>query len=268
MSTYPIIEARDLVREFHAGSHSVRAVDGVSFEIRRGETLALVGESGSGKSTTARLILRLLPATSGSVLYRGAQASAQPVDLLKLSPKQMRPYRRRLQIVFQDPLASLNPRMSVGAAVAEPVVIHRLRRGRKEVAGRVAELLEMVGLPASAARSYPHELSGGQRQRVCIARALATEPELIVADEPVSALDVSIRAQITNLLMDLQEKLGLSYLFIAHDLTLVKHISHRTAVMLAGKIVESGPTRELFAEPSHPYTRRLLAATPKLPRVV
>jgi len=264
MSTDPIIEVRDLVRVFHAGSHPVRAVDGVSFDIRRGETLALVGESGSGKSTTARLILRLLPATSGSVLYRSAQTGTQPVDLLKLSAKQMQPYRRRLQIVFQDPLASLNPRMRVGAAIAEPIMIHRLRRGRREVAGRVAELLEMVGLPASTAQNYPHELSGGQRQRVCIARALATEPELVVADEPVSALDVSIRAQVANLLMDLQEKLGLSYLFIAHDLTLVRHISHRTAVMLGGKIVETGPTRELFAGPSHPYTQRLLAATPRI----
>lgn len=263
MSTDTIIEAHNLVRVFRAGSHCVRAVDGVSFEIRRGETLALVGESGSGKSTTARLVLRLIPATSGSVLYR-PDGGGHPVDLLKLPPKQMRAYRRRLQIVFQDPMASLNPRMSVGAAVAEPIIIHKLRYGRREVASRVTELLEMVGLPPSTSHSYPHELSGGQRQRVCIARALATEPELVVADEPVSALDVSIRAQIVNLLMDLQESLGLSYLFIAHDLALVRHASHRTAVMLAGKIVECGPTRDLFENPTHPYTQRLLAATPRI----
>lgn len=264
----PLLEARGLVKEFASPTGDViRAVDGVDFAVHRGETLALVGESGSGKSTTARMVLRLLPPTRGSVTYQLLEEGSgrrHPVDILKMPPRQLRPLRRHFQMVFQDPMASLNPRMSVGAALAEPLVIHRLARTRSERRERVAQLLDMVGLPPSAAAQYPHELSGGQKQRVGIARALATGPELIVADEPVSALDVSIRAQIINLLMDLQERLGLAYLFIAHDLALVRHISHRVAVMQTGRVVESGPTQEVFESPSHPYTRALLAAIPRI----
>ena len=234
----------------------LRAVDDVSFTVGRGETLGLVGESGCGKTTTGRLILRLVEPTAGAV-----RVGDSP-NLMELSPHGMLPYRRRMQMIFQDPYSSLNPRMTIGATIAEALVIHNLARGRRDA--RVAELLDVVGLPSDTARRYPHEMSGGQRQRVGVARALAVEPELIIADEPVSALDVSIQAQIVNLLEDLRDRLGLSYLFIAHDLSVVGHISHRVAVMYLGKIVELGPCREVFTNPLHPYTQALLQAIPKM----
>lgn len=254
-----LLEARDLTKTFHVGDRTLHAVRGVSLSVKAGETLALVGESGSGKSTVARMILRLLPATSGSVEFSGR-------DLLRLSPREMRDMRRRIQMVFQDPMASLNPRMSLYSLLAEPLFIHRVARGR-EMRARVERLLQSVGLPADFASRYPHELSGGQRQRVGIARALALEPQLIIADEPVSALDVSVRAQIVNLLREFQEERGLAYLFIAHDLALVKQISHRVAVMSRGRVVETAPTARLYDNPRHPYTRRLLSAIPSVHQV-
>ncbi|HEY3282110.1 MAG TPA: ATP-binding cassette domain-containing protein, partial [Armatimonadota bacterium] len=233
----------------------LRAVDGVSLDLRPGETLALVGESGSGKSTLARLLLHLLPATSGSVRYRGE-------EVLRASGPRLRALRRHLQIVFQDPLASLSPRQRIGQIVREPLEVHRLARSnRPEV---VAEALRRVGLDPALASRYPHELSGGQRQRVGIARALVSGPEVVVLDEPVSALDVSVRAQIVNLLQDLQEQMGLAYLFIAHDLALVRHISHRVAVMHRGRLMELAPAPALFESPQHPYTQALLAAVPRI----
>ncbi len=234
----------------------LKAVDDVGFVIGRGETLGLVGESGCGKTTTGRLLLRLIEPTAGR-LHLGDSP-----DLFQIPPRRWLPYRRRVQMIFQDPYSSLNPRMSIGSIVGEALVIHGLAKGRR--AERVAELLEDCGLPADTAGRYPHELSGGQRQRVGVARALAVEPELIVADEPVSALDVSIQAQIINLLEDLRERYGLAYLFIAHDLSVVGHISHRVAVMYLGKIVELGPTKEVFSDPLHPYTEALLQAVPKM----
>ncbi len=248
---YPV--KRGLVMPKTVGT--VRAVDGVSFTLARGETLALVGESGCGKSTTARLVLRLIEPSAGIVRFEG-------VDITDMGGAPLRKLRRRMQIVFQDPFASLNPRMTVGDILEEPLIVHDIGDAAARKA-RVAQLLRLVGLAQYHATRFPHEFSGGQRQRIGIARALAVEPALVVCDEPVSALDVSIQAQVVNLLKDLQAKLGLSYLFIAHDLAVVKHMADRVAVMYLGQIVEIGPKEALFARPLHPYTRTLLAAIPR-----
>jgi oligopeptide transport system ATP-binding protein len=256
-----IIVVRNLVKYFpiRAGIFSrhvgdVKAVDGIDFEIRRGETLGLVGESGSGKTTAGRVILRLAPATAGEVDFEGR-------NVLSLRSNDLRSLRKEMQIIFQDPYASLNPRMTVGDIIREPLGIHGIARG-KAAEKRAQELLSMVGLQPYHANRYPHEFSGGQRQRVGIARALAVDPKFIVADEPVSALDVSIQAQVINLLQDLQQQLGLTYLFIAHDLSVVRHISNRVAVMYVGKIVEIADRDRLYDNPLHPYTQALLSAIP------
>ncbi len=240
---------------FSRESKFVRAVDGVSIRVRRGETLGLVGESGCGKSTLGRMILRLIEPSYGRVLYDGR-------DIVPLGQSELRPLRRKMQIIFQDPYSSLNPRMTVREIVGEAIRIHKLAPTRKDEERRITDLLDKVGLRPEAMDRYPHEFSGGQRQRIGIARALAVEPEFIVCDEPISALDVSIQAQIVNLLMDLQEQLGLSYLFISHDLKIVEHVSHRVAVMYLGKVVEQARAADLYAAPMHPYTRALLAAAP------
>ena len=257
----PLLEVDGLVKYFPVRGGvlsrvlgTVRAVDGVSFAIPKGKTLSLVGESGSGKTTAGRSILRLIEPSAGRILFNG-------VDLTKIDRRAMRRYRKAMQIIFQDPYGSLNPRMTVYNMLSEILATHKLvpRAQRRH---RIDELLELVGLPPESADRYPHEFSGGQRQRIGIARALAVEPELIVADEPISALDVSIQAQILNLLRDLQEQLGLTYLFIAHDLSVVRHISDFVAVMYLGRIVERGPVDDIFAHPVHPYTKALLAAAP------
>jgi oligopeptide transport system ATP-binding protein len=263
MSTPPVLELKDVTKEFPLGRgllglgerRAVKAVAGVSLTLARGETLALVGESGCGKSTLGRLALRLIEPSSGEVRLSG-------VDLVGLPKTELRQMRRRMQIVFQDPFASLNPRMSVFDILAEPLILHGLASGDGLVA-RVNELLRLVGLQPFHGERFPHEFSGGQRQRIGVARALATNPELVVCDEPVSALDVSIQAQVVNLLHDLQRQFGLAYLFIAHDLAVVKHIADRVAVMYLGRIVELAPKATLYATPRHPYTQALLAAAPR-----
>jgi peptide/nickel transport system ATP-binding protein len=261
-----LLEVRDLVKHFPvrgnplaalssaASRRVVHAVDGVSFAIEAGETLGLVGESGCGKTTTGRLVLRAIEPTSGRILFEGQDITALPASRLL-------GFRRNVQIVFQDPYSSLNPRMTVGRMVAEPIRVHRVAQGAA-IEARLHALLDMVGLTPEYAGRYPHELSGGQRQRVGIARALAAGPRLVVADEAVSALDVSVRAQILNLLVDLRERLGLAYLFVSHDLGVIRFLSHRVAVMYLGKLVEVAPTDELFKQPQHPYTQALLAAIP------
>jgi oligopeptide/dipeptide ABC transporter ATP-binding protein len=261
-SSEAILEIRNLVKHFEIGGGLfggrpavVKAVDGVSFAIRRGETLGLVGESGCGKTTTGRCILQLERPTSGEVIFEGR-------DLTRLADSELRAVRRRVQVIFQDPYSSLNPRMTVGQIIAEPLAVHRIVPDRTARAARVQELLRHAGLLPAMARRYPHELSGGQRQRVGIARALAMEPRLIICDEPVSALDVSIQAQIINLLEDLQAEFGLTYLFVAHDLSVVRHISDRVAVMYLGKIVEITDRKSLYEDPQHPYTKALLSAVP------
>jgi ABC-type oligopeptide transport system ATPase subunit len=256
----PLLEVRHLVKEFtrkqglFTKPSPLRAVDDVSFSIAQGETFGLVGESGSGKTTTGRCVLRLIEPTSGSIRFKGE-------DVLSFTRSRMRQARRDMQIVFQDPYSSLNPRMRVGSIVEEPLIIHRTG-SKSQRRARVAELFELVGLDPSQLSRYPHQFSGGQRQRIGLARALALNPSFVIADEPVSALDVSVQAQVVNLLMDLQERLKLTYLFIAHDLRLVRHICDRVAVMYLGRIVEMGPAERLFEAPAHPYTRALLSAIP------
>jgi oligopeptide/dipeptide ABC transporter ATP-binding protein len=251
-----LLRVQGLAKHFPArgGKGTVCAVDGVSFEVRRGETLGIVGESGCGKSTLARTLLRLIKPTAGEIEFDGT-------DLCALDQRALRAMRREMQMIFQDPFASLDPRLKVGAIVAEPLVIHRIgdRASRRKA---VVELLATVGLDADAAERYPHEFSGGQRQRIGIARALALQPKLVIADEPVSALDVSIQSQILNLLVRLKKQFGLSYIFISHDLAVVEHVSDRLAVMYLGRIVETAATDDLFARPRHPYTEALISAVP------
>lgn len=252
-----LLEVKNLKRHFNVGKSSeVRAVDDVTFDIYKGETLGLVGESGCGKSTTGRTIIRLYDATDGEVLYRGKSVHG------KKSKSEMKEFNRKMQMIFQDPYASLNPRMKVSDLIAEGIDIHRLAKSPEERMERVYSLLETVGLNREHANRYPHEFSGGQRQRIGIARALAVEPEFIIADEPISALDVSIQAQVVNLLKNLQKERGLTYLFIAHDLSMVKYISDRIGVMYAGKLVELAPAEDLYRNPMHPYTQSLLSAIP------
>ena len=262
-SEEPLLRVENLTVHFPVGRTGfwgrelqvVHAVDNISFEIRRGETLGLVGESGSGKSTTGHAILQKVKPTSGRIIFKGQ-------DVTDVKGEELRKLRRHMQLVFQDPYASLNPRMKVIDIVAEPLVVHGIARRSRDAYDRVRQLLNICGLPSDAASRYPHAFSGGQRQRIGIARALALEPEFIVLDEPVSALDVSIRAQIVNLLQELQERLGLTYLFIAHDLSLVRHISHRVAIMYAGRLAEIAERSDIYEHPQHPYTEALLSAVP------
>ncbi len=255
MTSSTLVEIKNLKKYFPAGrGQLVRAVDDVSFDIQRGETLGLVGESGCGKTTVGRCLLRLIEPTSGEIKFDGQ-------DLLSLGKSEMRGLRRRMQIVFQDPYSSLNPRMKVGDIIGEPLIVHSIGN-KQERKDRVAELLKVVKLDPDYANRYPHQFSGGQRQRIGIARALALNPDFIVADEPVSALDVSVQAQVVNLLQDLQQEFGLTYLFISHGLAVVEHISTRVGVMYLGKIVELAPAVELYEKPNHPYTQALLASIP------
>ena len=251
----PLIQTVDLVKYFNTKRGPLHAVDHVNLSIRKGETLGVVGESGCGKSTLGRTILRLLEPTSGSVLYNGD-------DIVKYSPKKMKEMRKKMQIIFQDPFTSLNPRMSVSEIIAEPMITTKTYTNAAERLERVYQLMETVGLAERFVNSYPHELDGGRRQRIGIARALSVRPEFIVCDEPVSALDVSIQAQILNLMMDLQDSMGLTYMFVTHNLSVIKHISDNIAVMYLGQCVELAPTEELFAHPEHPYTKALLNAIP------
>ncbi|WP_054956623.1 ABC transporter ATP-binding protein [Paenibacillus dakarensis] len=256
MKSNNLIEVKGLKKYFNVGKGQIlKAVDDLNFNIREGETLGMVGESGCGKSTAGRTILRLYEPTAGSVMFNGT-------DIYKLSPKKMKAMRRDMQMIFQDPYASLNPRFTVTDIIGEALDIHGMAGSRAERKKRVEELLDMVGLNSDHATRYPHEFSGGQRQRIGIARALAVNPKFIICDEPISALDVSIQAQVVNLLKDLQDRLGLTYLFIAHDLSMVKHISDRVAVMYLGKMVELADSEELYANPIHPYTKTLLSAIP------
>ncbi len=250
----PLLEVEGLTKHFEGGASVIRAVDDITFSIGQAQTLALVGESGSGKTTTAQLILLLEQPTAGAIRFEGA-------DVTRADRRTLRRYKQSVQAVFQDPYSSLNPRMRIGDIIGEPLRIHG-RLTRRELDARVGELLDHVGMKADRARYYPHQFSGGQRQRIAIARALSIQPRLIVLDEPVSALDVSIQAQILNLLVDLQQAFGLSYLLISHDLAIVDHMSHRVAVMYAGKLVELAEGRRLLADPEHPYTRALMAAVP------
>lgn len=260
MTPGPLLAVADLAKRFNVrrqdGSRAeLRAVDGVSFSIERGEVLGLVGESGSGKTTVGHLILRVVEPSAGTIWLDG-------VDITSLSSSALRPHRRRMQMVFQDPFSSLNPRMTVGDTIGEPLAIHGVVKSGGERCEKIAELLRLVGLSAEDARKYPHAFSGGQRQRIGIARALASAPDLLIADEPVSALDVSIQAQVVNLLLDLQARLGLAMLFIAHDLAVVEHIANRIAVMYLGRVVEIAESRALCRRPLHPYTEALLSAVP------
>ncbi len=264
----PLLQVRNLCKHFPIMSKgfarkqigAVKAVDEVSFDLHRGETLGLVGESGSGKTTCARTILRALTPTRGQALFRSGDTT---IDLATLPEKELKPLRQEMQMIFQDPFSSLNPRMTVGEIVAEPLVIHNLAKG-KELDDRVVEILVKVGLKPEHRQRYPHAFSGGQRQRIGIARALIMKPSLVVADEAVSALDVSVQAQVINLLADLQQEFDLTYIFVAHDLSVVQHICDRVAVMYAGKVVELAATEELFENPRHPYTRALLSAVPNI----
>ncbi|MDR1487865.1 MAG: ATP-binding cassette domain-containing protein [Deltaproteobacteria bacterium] len=252
----PLIEAHGLAKFFKTTMGTLHAVDGIDLKVEKGKTLGVVGESGCGKSTLGRLMLRLLEPTSGRVLYRGQ-------DIMTFNRKRMRQMRKKMQIIFQDPYSSLNPRMSVGELIAEPLIVHRTMNSAKDAGERIGSLMDMVGLADRLVNAYPHELDGGRRQRVGIARALALEPEFIVCDEPVSALDVSIQAQILNLLMDLQQDLGLTYVFITHNLSVVRHISDEIAVMYLGRCLELAPAVELFDNPKHPYSQALLDSIPR-----
>ncbi|TCL68491.1 oligopeptide transport system ATP-binding protein [Hydrogenispora ethanolica] len=254
MSGSPLLEVRNLKKFFKIGHRTLKAVDDVSFTIPKGETLGLVGESGCGKTTIGRTIIRLYEPTGGKVIFNGTDIDALP-------PAKMLPVRRKMQMIFQDPYSSLNPRMTVSEIISEPMEVHNIAKG-SEAQERVNELLSLVGLNREHANRFPHEFSGGQRQRIGIARALAVEPEFVICDEPISALDVSIQAQVINLLEELQERMGLTYLFIAHDISMVKHTSNRIAVMYLGKLVELAPAAELYKNPLHPYSQALLSAVP------
>jgi peptide/nickel transport system ATP-binding protein len=250
-----LIQVKGLKKYFKTPKGLLHAVDGVDFTINKGETLGVVGESGCGKSTTGRVLLRLIEATGGEVLFKGE-------DVLKYNKEQMRQLRKEMQIIFQDPFSSLNPRMTIAEIIGEPLVIHKAVNSKEELNKRVAQLMDTVGLSERLVNTYPHELDGGRRQRIGIGRALALNPKFIVCDEPVSALDVSIQAQVLNLMQDLQKEMGLTYMFITHDLSVVKHISNDIAVMYLGKLVEKAPAKELFKNPTHPYTKALLSAIP------